>query len=880
MHFVPEKMEAPKLLKSLGLCVWLWVILLSFLFHTTDVLATVTYAIPHTIGINRMLYDYQRDRILIANANSLSILYPSNSHIEHIAGNGGYGCADNESGTSSSFNNINAMTTYHSQDGTITGYLIVDRSCYCLRHISASYPYKTTTVYGNCSDRGTTDGRLSNPWWVTTGRNEDNFIYAMSDWLGNNIVEFKDNENSTITEPTMSMRVVIPPPDHASETILYYTNKTESKHRDYLVGRKSNILYFANSSGYTYNYQNPDWSSIISIRLYGSNFLTSTKRATGSNIWYGNDVLNLERQPCSNLGMDVRDALVLPNGTVIQSSNRLYVLNCSLNPYNKSDLEFYIPTKSPSHSYTYTSSNTYTDSHSHSHSHSHTTSRNQSESQSQIDSSSVSHRHTHTHSDLDSISISKTHSSSYSDTNSNTPTKHNRNMNVSKNKSSITNKSFVHSGSKSMSEEKTRTLSSSVSNSASISITKTEDRTSSHSISSTHSENMPIVRASKRIPQPTEAYTSLALSVGGMIATTAVSNGARTIAFSMILMNDCGEMRSISRYENPLGLTIVAIGNLVFMFSICLLLYIFGYLRNWIKNRSKSQSQCQCQSDSGNGNNVNQICKDCMIYQVLYSMWFFYTPSMITSYFQYNSEWYEVISCIIATLSIFAGCALLLYGLLNAHKLDPAKEMESECLSSISSIFKRSAAAQAVASYFEEKVVWFGLDYIVEIMEGYTLHSSVIMDLALMILNSFIMLVDDCNVLAHMLITTNIYWLIFFIYTRSIQPLVVLYGTVIFVAGQTIYLLCYTKEVNNKIDWLLYITSVLGTVLIYFPFAQSLYRYFKRSAFKRRSNQASEAEAITRLRLITAEEAVELDDFFVNLDEGTYQQMNTDMEVI
>jgi hypothetical protein len=284
-----------------------------------------------------------------------------------------------------------------------------------------------------------------------------------------------------------------------------------------------------------------------------------------------------------------------------------------------------------------------------------------------------------------------------------------------------------------------------------------------------------------RVPQVVGAY------VMGFVSTSSAVNGPKTVGVLMVINGQCGQTRELDFYENPFMTEMVAIGNVGFMAIICLFLIIIGYLRK-----------------RPQGAEWDEVLRSHKVYIFLFTFWVYFTPGIITAFFKYNKNWYEVLSCVIGSAFILVGIYAMVWGALDIYVLRKVHK----------------------PPYHSETVIWFGLTYMCTIVEGYTKRKALFIDIFIMFLTSFTTMLDNCEFLGIITVIVNSLYIIFCLYAKGIQPLADLHGNVIISLGQSICIFLAILQVDTTtIIIILYVTSVLGSILIFYPLTQELREY-------------------------------------------------------
>ena len=703
-----------------------------------------------------MLYNHQKDVLIVGKYSNIYQINLSTNETVAIA-ESGVGC-DNINRT---FGWIKSMTHYYEKNGTISGYLIADYNCHCIRHIQAMSPYNISTVYGNCSDTTIIKGAQ----WITTSVRHSEYIYTVADFI---------NKSIFILSSNMSMELY----DYG----LPYNIK--------VVSYVSNTMYGSMNSNILFKYPyivvgNIGYGILSSIYVYPNGVLFTNWGSTNQTLSYLHNMTNISLinyLSCQSPNRFATDSIVLSNGSVIQryeSPGWIGIINCGLLPYSKDDLTLYLPTKTQSITPA--------------------TTRSPSITPATTYSSSITRS--------PSITPATTYSSSITRSPSITP--------ATTYSSSITRSPSITPAttrSPSITPATTRSPSITPATTRSPSITPATTRSPSITPATTRS---PSITRSSSVTINSSIYTEISIYtlhaieevhivatyITGIVSSSSIVNGPRTITFISIINKQCGDTRDLSVYENPLQTTMVALGDICFIVISTIIFIIIGYIieGNW--SLFGFQHYVPWKKKINRLRNINHFLKKYKVYIWIYTIWMYLVPGIITACFKYNTRWYHIISCVVGVILIISAICFIIYKSINTHTL------------------KLNAL-----HYIDDSIEWSGHLYIVSIIDGYTGRAALFIDIAIMILLSFSTLLDSCGTLGILTITINICCLTYMSLKRSIQPKMALHGNLIYIGGQTVCLILNIINVDIiYITIITYISSIIGMGFIMFP---PIYNHF------------------------------------------------------
>jgi hypothetical protein len=345
------------------------------------------FGIGNIGNIFHFTYDPYAETLIIPNSNKHQLLVYKipTFQLNAIAGMESVsGDTTNVNGNQARFNNpVSTALVYDKWTLEASGYLVVEYSGHCVRHINSNSPYYVTTVAGVCGTSGTSNGIGSNSRFNTPyniALDKDNLRYAVADTNNGCIrlltMNTKNNfsvpvnvstiagicgnsgrnatsGNSLSTKLSSPQSVVFLP--LSNDVLIIAESTTKSVFR--LVGISSirgghmsiiNDITSTSVLGYLFIVPAPN-------RTQQSRLYLTSGGGFSNNIFVGNISfseientstsysLTLTRLACNGYSSNTRTTIVLPNGTMIQSYvsspesiNRLKEQDCDRNAYDTS----------------------------------------------------------------------------------------------------------------------------------------------------------------------------------------------------------------------------------------------------------------------------------------------------------------------------------------------------------------------------------------------------------------------------------------------------------------------------------------------------------------------------------------------------------------
>jgi hypothetical protein len=715
------------------------------------------------------------------------------------------------------------------------GYLIADRCA--IRYFNSSAPSTVYSPLGNNNPVTSCDtmGAISS---LSVGTNKNGYIYVASDYDFNVIYSLNGNYSSL----TSSIFFNINSSNgnntndynfHNITSILFVDNlKLNNTSVKAVTDNYYDILIVAdNNSRISYIYENTlryicnvgsSYGYISSIKRYGNNFYITKYNESNNSLYIGNDLTNLTKSGCIAPNQYTVDMVLLPNGSLIQStniSNNMYINNCGLPSYNPKFPSYQSNTKTRGETHSYTKIHKRTRSHTLSQtkqrslsdtkskerlSHSNTIDKSDTQSSSKSLSDTSNITRSYSLETLMSSSVTEEKSSSFSKSKY-APRSNTETMSVPpsitfrKTSFSITNKITKNYPS----ITKVETTSFSVTNDTTITQSNSNAEISSISPSRSLSPTVTIIK--KRLKTVTLVIHQVTVVANIIVTPTAVASnvvasfngiqGGRTSVFLSIISGTCGATRELEIYENPTRTDYVVLGNLGFMFGTTMFLLWFASIQEAFTYDNKVTKEYP---------SIKEIVIKYKFVDILFIEWGLFLPGFITSFFAPRSN--DIPEVICGSVFLIGTLLLLFLGTRKTVLLDHLEANES---------------------IFEESVVWLGDELAMPIIEGYTTKFNMWLDLSICIANSFLTVVDDCQTLAIVTICVNILYSLYIIRYNALQPRTMVYSVAISSLGQSIIIIIViTSDYTSFAEVLFYIISVLGIFFLILPLLKEISHHF------------------------------------------------------
>lgn len=680
-----------------------------------------------------------------------------------IAGVPGSQSTQDGDGSSARFFSINNIAPYY-ENNQIVGYLLNDRYYY-VRYISATPPYTVKTIY---------NGTI---YYIATGSDKSGYTYMTTNAANNSIMQLVGDKNE------MSARCILCNVSGTSaissaiyvKNLLvngsYIKNEDDGLWNILLIDDGIRLLYYYNDT-LTYIAKYGQYSGIASS--FGSMIFFSKQSENPNATYYGEDVANLTLSSCQGNSNYPTSQILLPNGTLLESSYSLgeYLSMCStpFKPYNRSDLSMHIATKSPT-STTYRTSTL-----SYSTSNTHTKSRTHNDSKSETHSISSSYNKTLSLSQKETASSNNSQSSSIS---------------------------FIHSLSRSYTRFKHHTNTEIYHKQH----TRTRSHRLSHSYSSrvsrSHSLQQTITRQNvvKVVTVDRSSVITATVAVSSLVALSSGVGSARTGAFLEIISGQCGSIRTLQWYENPFQTDLVFIGDVGFILLIMIVIILCGYKSEWYINREHRLDK------------LVDIAVHYKAIDVGFLLWSFFTAPIIVSFAKTYDAWYGILSIVIGIVYYLISL-LLLY----AMTIDAVSEKVQHTAHSNNWFVKIT----------HETHHWTGVpELLYPIIRSYISKSGLLVDLIILFVVSCSTLIDDCNKLGIVTIVSDLLYCCFVLWKQPIQPLSIAYSNIIFTLGQAIGIIlfiCGVYDIAGTI--IVYISSFIGFFFLLLPVCRVVYDWY------------------------------------------------------
>jgi len=296
-----------------------------------------------------------------------------------------------------------------------------------------------------------------------------------------------------------------------------------------------------------------------------------------------------------------------------------------------------------------------------------------------------------------------------------------------------------------------------------------------------------------------EVSVELGVAVGvAVISSTGSSSmGGRTNAFLAVIRGQCGSMRELEWYENPLGVHAVFFGDVVFTLAVVFVITLLGYC---------VERRVPCRADL-----VVMMLKYKGM-ELGFTLLLYFTSPIIVSLGKYRREWYEV-------LTIFVSLCFYVFGLIALHKEVRSMDTRVRPLAGRKGFFRIT----------DDLCEWDGVPKLLgPLIEGYTTKGGMWIDFLVLFVVSCSTLSEDCGVLGIITVVVNLLYCVFILWKKPLQPLAIGYSNISSAFGQSVgIILALIKAKEVSILVVTYLSSAVGLIFFLLPIARSFYEKYR-----------------------------------------------------
>jgi hypothetical protein len=296
-----------------------------------------------------------------------------------------------------------------------------------------------------------------------------------------------------------------------------------------------------------------------------------------------------------------------------------------------------------------------------------------------------------------------------------------------------------------------------------------------------------------------EVSVELGVAVGvAVISSTGSSSaGGRTSAFLAVIRGQCGSMRELEWYENPLRVHAVFFGDVVFTLAVVFVITLLGYC---IERRVPRRADL-----------VGMMLKYKGV-ELGFTLLLYFTSPIIVSLGKYRREWYEV-------LTVFASLCFYVFGLIALHK-------------EIRSMGTRVCPLTGRKGFYritDDLCEWDGVPKLLgPLIEGYTTKSGMWIDFLVLFVVSCSTLSEDCGVLGIITVVVNLLYCVFILWKKPLQPLATGYSNISSAFGQSIGILLALIKANEVFILVVtYLSSVVGLIFFLLPVVRFFHEKYR-----------------------------------------------------
>jgi hypothetical protein len=296
-----------------------------------------------------------------------------------------------------------------------------------------------------------------------------------------------------------------------------------------------------------------------------------------------------------------------------------------------------------------------------------------------------------------------------------------------------------------------------------------------------------------------EVGAELGVAVGIAVISSAGSSsvGGRTNAFLAVIRGQCGSMRELEWYENPLRVHIVFLGDVVFTLAVIFVVTFLGYC---IEKRVPRRADL-----------VSMMLKYKGV-ELGFTLLLYFTSPVIVSFGKYRREWYEV-------LTIFIGSCFYVFGLIALHK--EVRSMDTR----VSPLAGRKGFSRITDDLCE----WDGVPKLLgPLIEGYTTKGGMWIDFLVLFVVSCSTLSEDCGILGIITVAVNLLYCVFILWKKPLQPLAIGYSNISSAFGQSVgIILALIKAKEVSILVVTYLSSAIGLIFFLLPIVKFFHEKYR-----------------------------------------------------
>jgi hypothetical protein len=296
-----------------------------------------------------------------------------------------------------------------------------------------------------------------------------------------------------------------------------------------------------------------------------------------------------------------------------------------------------------------------------------------------------------------------------------------------------------------------------------------------------------------------EVNVELGVAAGVAVISSTGSNsvGGRTNAFLAVIRGQCGSMRELEWYENPLRVHTVFFGDVVFTLAVVFVITLLGYC---VEKRVPRRADL-----------VGMMLKYKGV-ELGFTLLLYFTSPIIVSLGKYRREWYEV-------LTIFVSLCFYVFGLIALHK-----EVRS-----MGTRVRPLAGRKGFFRITDDLCEWDGVPKLLgPLIEGYTTKSGLWIDFLVLFVVSCSTLSEDCGVLGIITVVVNLLYCVFILWKKPLQPLAIGYSNISSAFGQSVgIILALIKAKEVSILVVTYLSSAVGLIFFLLPIVRFFYEKYR-----------------------------------------------------